>query len=186
MPEPAPTLPSLITESSNTKPDEPSSSESQDAQDDDSITWTASEFIAHAKSLNWYLALGLVGIVAAVIIFLLTGGDKITTGVVVIAFLSLGAYASRKPRELQYSLQDGGLSIGGKYFLYDEFRSFSIVDDGALASIVFSPMKRFGQLLTVYFDPRDGDAIIDLLSDRLPLEDRQHDAVERLMRKIRF
>jgi hypothetical protein len=41
-------------------------------------------------------------------------------------------------------------------------------------------------LLTIYYDPADEDKIVNALSDMLPHEDRQHDMVERLMRRLRF
>jgi len=155
------------------------------AEDDDSITWTASEFIAHTKSTSWYLLLSVAAIVVAAIIFLITR-DKITTVVVLVAALALGVYGARKPRELAYGLHPGGVSIADKFYGYENFRSFAVVDEGGLSSIVFVPMKRFGQLLTIYFDPNDEPAITDMLADRLPLEVREHDMLDRFMKRIRF
>lgn len=150
-----------------------------------SITWTASEFIAHSKSINWYLALAGVALLLAATIYLLTK-DKISSAVVIVAALALAAYGGRQPRQLQYSLNDQGLTIGEKFFPYQVFRSFALMDEDAFASIAFLPLKRFGQLTTIYFDPNDEEAIVTLLSERLPLEPRQHDVVDRFMKRIRF
>jgi hypothetical protein len=150
-----------------------------------SITWTASEFIAHHKSPGWYLILGSSALVVAIIIWLLTR-DTITSIVVIVAAITFGFYGARQPRQLQYSLDGRGLSIGQRHFFYEQFRSFSIMPEGAVSSIVFMPLKRFAMLTTIYYDPADEPKIIDLLIDRLPHEDRQKDMFDRLLWRIRF
>jgi hypothetical protein len=156
----------------------------QDA-DPDQVTWTASEYIEHTKSFNWYLALVVVGVLAAVLLYVLFR-DIITAATPLVAALVLGFYGRRRPRQLQYRLDSQGLTIGPKFFPYSQFRSFAVMEDGAFASIAFLPMKRFGMLTTVYLDPEDEDAIIGLLNQYLPLEPREHDAVDRFMKRIRF
>jgi hypothetical protein len=149
------------------------------------LSWTASEFIAHHKTTNWYVSLAGAAILGAFVVWLLTK-DKISAAVVLFGALFFGIYAGRQPRQLPYNIYAHGLSIGNKYHAYDEFRSFSVVPEGAFSSIVFTPLKRFGQLLTIYYAPEDEDKIIDILEDRLPYEEHKHDMVDNLMRRIRF
>jgi hypothetical protein len=159
--------------------------ENTDSSAPESIKWTASEFIATNKSPIWYLALIVISVTVASLVFLLTK-DKISTGVIILVAITLGFYAGRKPRELEYELYSRGFSIAGKEYSYRLFRSFAILDEDTLPSIVFVPMQRFGSLLTIYFDPKDEDAIVDLLASHLPLEQRQQDMVDRFMKRIRF
>lgn len=149
------------------------------------ISWTASEFVAHNKSPLWYGLLVLISLVVVVGIWLLTH-DFITTIVIALAAAAFGAVAARQPRELAYRLDGSGLTIDQRQFTYGQFRSFAVMREGAFSSIVFMPMKRFAPLTTIYYDPSDEAKIVDLLSDRLPLEDRQHDLVDRFMWRIRF
>ncbi len=149
------------------------------------ISWTASEFVAHDKSASWYAVLAVVVAVLAFGVFLLTK-DKISTAVVLVAGVALGIYGARKPRQLQYALNEQGLTIGDKHYSYDQFRSFVVIDEGAFSSIAFTPLRRFGQLTTIYYDPKDEDAIIALLADRLPMEEKGRDAVDSFMKRIRF
>jgi hypothetical protein len=153
--------------------------------DDKTISWTASEFIAHQKSVGWYVILAAVTIVIAGLIYFLTK-DLISTIVVVVGALTFGIYAARQPRQLDYHLDNQGVTIGSKYHAYDEFRSFAIVPEGAFSSIIFMPLKRFGQLTTIYLAPADEDKIVQLLSNILPVEEHRHDAIDQLMRRIRF
>ncbi|MGH7194316.1 MAG: hypothetical protein ACREJM_12415, partial [Candidatus Saccharimonadales bacterium] len=155
--------------------------------DDDphAITWSASEFVAHDKSFGWYAAL-IAGAVALAGVIYLISRDIVSVAVVIIAALLLGIYGSHKPRQQEYRLDAGGLNIGPKHFGYDEFRSFSVMKEGAFSSILFMPLKRFAVPTTIYYAPQDEDRIVSLLSDYLPLERRTHDAVDWLMHRIRF
>lgn len=151
----------------------------------DSVSWTASEFIAHEKGAPWYLALVFVTAMLTALIYLFTK-DKISSGVVVIAAIIFGTYAARKPRTLEYRLDDTGLHVADKFYDYDQFRSFMVVQEGAFQSITFMPLKRFMPSLTIYCSPEDEQKVTDLLADRLPMENRGHDPLDRFLHRIRF
>lgn len=150
-----------------------------------SITWTASEFIAHQKTPLWYLSLGVAAAVLAVIVWLLTK-DVVSPAVIIIGALLLAIYGARQPRQIQYRLDQKGIHVGSRQYAYQEFRSFSIIPEGAFNSIVLTPLKRFSLLLTIYYAPEDEQKIVALLSERLPMEPRRKDAIDRLMWRIRF
>lgn len=154
-------------------------------QNANAISWTASEYIAHHKSTKWYVMLGLGALFLAAIIWLLTK-DEISAAVVIVGAAFLGVYGARPPRELQYQLSPEALVIGQKSYNLNEFRSFTVDDQQAFANINLMPLKRFGAALTIYFDPADEDAIISILSSRLPMEDHQSDPIDKLMHRIRF
>jgi hypothetical protein len=149
------------------------------------ISWTASEFIAHEKSSQWYLGLAVTAILLAAIIYLLTR-DKITSAIILIGAAFFGITGARQPRQLQYQLDDSGVQVGPRFHPYEEFRSFSVVPEGAFSSIVFMPLKRFATLTTIYYAPEDEEKIVNMLADRLPFEEYRHDVVDRLMRRVRF
>jgi hypothetical protein len=48
------------------------------------------------------------------------------------------------------------------------------------------PLKRFGLPTTIYFAPEDEDRIVDIINQHLPFEPRDRDAIDRLMKRIRF
>lgn len=151
----------------------------------DAITWTASEFVAHAKTTGWYVNLAIAAMLISAVVYLITR-DVISVGVVVAAAILLGVYGSHQPRELEYHLNQHGLTIGHKNYHYDDFRCFSIVPEGAFSSIVFMPLRRFSPPLSIYYAPDDEEKILNVLSVRLPFEEGHRDAVESLMRRIRF
>jgi hypothetical protein len=195
-PQPAPEPPvaqTLPTVNTALPPEQPQdsapdpSTEVPDSAVDDSqsITWTASEFVAHQKTASWYLILIISAIAITILVFLITK-DKISATVVIVAAILMGVYGSHQPRQLEYKISPRGLSIGGKYHTYEEFRSFSVLQEGAFSSINFMPLKRFAIPLTIYYAPEQEEEIISLLSGSLPFEEHRSDAVDTLMRRIRF
>ena len=150
-----------------------------------SLTWTASEFIAHEKSPGWFGLLALGTILLAGVVYFLTR-DKITTGIIIFAAICLGAYSIRKPKVQTYAIDSRGLRIGEKLYSFQGFKSFSIAEEGAIASIVLLPLKRFMPPLTVYVAPDMEDQIIGFLAELLPLEQHRQDAVDGLLKRIRF
>ncbi len=157
----------------------------QSEGDGGTISWTASEFVAHHKSPGWYGLLGLVAVLAAAVVYLVTK-DAVAAAVIIAAAATLSVYASHQPREMQYRLDDFGITIGDKHFGYHEFRSFSVLPEGAFSSIVFMPLRRFAVPTTIYYAPEDEEQILNLLADRLPFEQARRDTVDNLMRRIRF
>jgi hypothetical protein len=156
-----------------------------DTPKDDTIVWTASEFIAHNKSASWYLGLGGAAVIIAVLTFLITGGF-VSAAVVIVSALLLGVYGAHQPRQLEYRLEPQGFSVGDKHFSYDDFRCFAVVSEGAFSSIELTPLKRFAIQVTMHYPPADEERIMALLGERLPLEKGRRDGVDSLMRRIRF
>ena len=152
----------------------------------DTITWTASEFIAHNKTALWYLVLVGITVVLAVIMFLITDGDIVSIVVVAIMAILFGYTASRKPRELPYRIDSKGLTIDKKLYTYASFKSFSLVQESEVESIWLLPLQRFSPGLSIYFAPDEKDKIMNTLSEYLPVEERKLDIVDTLMHKIRF
>lgn len=149
------------------------------------VAWTASEFVAHNKGMEWFGMLALVTVVLVGLVYLLT---KDITSVIIIVLVAIifGIAAVRKPRVLTYTINSNGLTIGQKYYAYAEFKSFSVMQEGAFSSITFLPLKRFMPPISIYYEPKDEDRIIEVLAQFLPMENRQHDIMDRFVNRIRF
>ena len=156
-----------------------------DTQPAGSVSWTASEFISHQKNGQWYLLLAVAGLLVSGIVYALTR-DFISSGMVLFVVVMLGVVAGRQPRTLQYQVDGQGIRIGEKEYPYEAFKSFTVIDEGALNSITLLPMKRFMPAITLYYDPADEEHILGVLDDYLPSEEGQKDIVDRFMGRIRF
>lgn len=149
------------------------------------ISWQASEFIDHQKTPGWFLLLILGAVFGAGLMYLITRSIFSTT-IVVLAVIAFGMSAKQKPRTLTYTIGATSLQVGEKKYQYDDFRTFSILQEGALYSIFLEPIKRFMPPVSIYFDPNDGEKIFDVLASHIPHAERRPDAIDNLMRRIRF
>lgn len=149
------------------------------------ISWTASEYVHHDKTASWYLGLAIGAVLVAALVYLISH-DWVSVGVVIVAALVLGSYGARQPRQLDFQLDNQGIGIGPKRYFYGEFKSFSVIPEGAFSSITFMPLKRFSPPISIYYAPEDEEKILTLLSQYLPFEQPRRDAVDSLMRRIRF
>jgi len=156
-----------------------------DSKDNSAITWEASEYIHHQKSPTWYVVLtGATLILAVILYFILT--DIWSLVVLAIMYVAITVYARKEPRVLRYSVSAEGISIGEKHFTYDQFKSFSIMQETGVPSVSLDPTQRFMSAVTIYFAPEDGDKIVDELAKFLPHEQKESSAIDRAMLKLRF
>jgi hypothetical protein len=150
------------------------------------ISWTASEFVAHPKTIMWYLALAGVTLVVLVLAWFIGSHDIVTEIVVIICAGLFGYMAGRQPRQMQYGLSSNGVQIGIKTYPYQDFRSFAIVDEGAFSSIDFMPLKRFSPMMSIYYHPEQETDIMERLTLHLPFAAHHRTAIDGLMQRIRF
>lgn len=150
-----------------------------------SVSWTASEYVTHHKGASWYMGL-LGGIVVVVGLVYVVTHEALPSLAIGLGGLLFGVFAARKPQVLQYSVDSHGLAIGTKRYPYQLFRSFSVMDEGVIRSILLMPTQRFNLPITVYYDPKDEEAIITVLGAFLPHEERTVSPIDRFMSQIRF
>jgi hypothetical protein len=150
-----------------------------------SVSWSASEYIAHEKSASWYLALFAASTVLVAFVFLFTR-DILASVVIFLACLAIGVYAARKPVTKQYVVDEQGITIDNVLHRYREFRSFSVIEEGAIDSVWLKPLKRFSPVKAIYFSPEDESRIIDVLANFLPHEQKELDVVDRFSKRMRF
>ncbi len=149
------------------------------------LSWEASEYIHHSKSLLWFLGYGVAMLALLAVAYFVTHAWTFVILVVVMA-VAVGVFATRPPRTLHYALTDTGIQIETSAYHYNDFRAFGIINDGPLYSVMLIPTKRFMPAVSMYFAEEDGEKIVDILGSRLPMEELHLDVVDRLVRKLRF
>lgn len=173
----------FVTEEAPAKSGKPA--ETAEAKSAKPVVWKEAEFVAHKKTFGWYALLGLAAIVVATGVYFYNH-DLVSVVVIIVAAVFLGLVANRQPRTLEYQVDDTGIKIGEKVYSYDNFRSFSIVDEGKVSGLVFQPLKRFMPLISVYYSPKDEKAIMEILGKHLPVDNRRTDAIDSLIRRIHY
>jgi hypothetical protein len=166
-------------------PDEPES-ESEEIVDDpaDFLTWEASEYVHHEKGMAWYVILAVFMAVLLIVAFIFK--LWLSIGVFVAMGAAIAVYAHKPPRVLAYQLDTTGITIDGKLYPYESFRSFGVLSDVEWHAMDLEPAQRFMPRLTVLFGDDDFDDIVAHPERHLPRADRDPDLIERLTRYLRF
>lgn len=149
------------------------------------VSWTASEYVAHDKNAGWYVLVMLAAAAVAGIVYLVTR-DLVSPVVVMILGGAFAVFGARQPQVLEYAISNTGVHIGQKQYPYGLFRTFSIIEEDATRSILLMPLQRFNLPISVYYDPADEQQIVEALAAHLPHEDRAVGPIDNFMRKIRF
>ncbi len=160
---------------------------SQQLEDDsqfEPVNWEASESIHHERDGMWFI--GLIIVVTLLIGISVWLQQWTFTALIVIMAIALIVYTRRPPRTLRYSLSGNGLHIDQQFHGFNEFRSFGILQEGELFSVMLMPTKRFGQALTIYFSEGEGEKIVDILGAYLPMEDLHSDLMDGLLKRLRL
>lgn len=147
------------------------------------IQWQAPEYVQERRSPWWFIIFWVVTIVMmAVAIFVM---QSISFAILVPAMAAaLMIYSHRPPRMLNYVLSSKGVYINEKLHPMGEFRSFGVLEDESIPSLMLIPTKRFRPGLTLHFPQEYGEAIVDVLGSRLPMKELKLDLFDQLIRKL--
>lgn len=150
-----------------------------------SVEWSASEFISHEKGFGWYAVLILGAVLVGGVLYFATR-DVVSVAVVIIMAIILAIASARKPKTINYKVDESGLTAGNKFYPYKAYKSFAMPEDGPFAIVVLVPLKRLEFPISAYLAPDSQQKVVETLSNHLPLERGELDAVEQLMRQLRF
>lgn len=149
------------------------------------VRWQAHEYIHHEKGFGWFFLFALV--VLALIALAVFVMQSLSFAILVpVMAAALIVYTHRPPRIIDYTLSKQGLHVNDRLYAFGEFKSFGIIHDDGEYSIMLVPTKRFRPGVTVYFPEEAGEAIVDMLGARLPMQDLHLDMIDRLIRKLRI
>ena len=148
------------------------------------ITWEAEEYIVRDHNTWWYIGLFIVGAALGVLAVFLEAWTFLA--IIILSIITILISTFRPPRKIKYSLDKESLSEGGRLHKYEEFRAFGILKEESHFSAILIPKKRFGLSVKVYFPEGSGEAIVDALGARLPMEEVKLDLLDKLVNFLRI
>ncbi|MEP6710456.1 MAG: hypothetical protein ABJA64_01940 [Candidatus Saccharibacteria bacterium] len=163
---------------------EPEENATQPVPSTEPVQWQAAEYLQQKKNPMWFVVFGLIVVILiAGAIFLQAWTFVVLIPVMAVA---LFLYAHRPPQQIDYVLSEKGLYINHVLHPFAEFKGFGVIHDGHEYSVVLIPVRRFRPGVTIYFPEASGEAIVDLLGVRLPMQELHLDAVDRVVRALRI
>lgn len=160
--------------------------EMQSVDPDAVVEWQAQEYITTDKNPVWYAGLGIfvVGSIALDVLLLQTF-FTVSLLAIVIAVVLVVMHV-RPARMIHYKLDSEGLYVDEQLYPLVDYKSFGVLHDGKENTVHLIPVKRFKPSLQVYFPVESGEAIVDSLSARLPMEELHLDFVDRIVHLFRL
>lgn len=154
------------------------------AKSSQSVSWQAEEYIVRDRNTWWYIGLFLVGGGLCVLAIFL--GWWTFLALVILSVIAILISALRPPRKIQYSLNKDGLTEGGTLHRFEDYKAFGILKEDSHFSAVLIPKKRFGLSTKVYFPSSDGEVIVDILGNHLPMEEIKLDFLDKIVNFLRI
>ncbi|MCQ2050404.1 MAG: hypothetical protein MJZ22_05335 [Candidatus Saccharibacteria bacterium] len=148
------------------------------------VSWEAEEYIVHKHDVVWYICLFLVGAGLSALAVFLTQWTFLA--LIVVSIVAILTSNLRPPRKISYKLDKTGLSENNNLHKYEEFRAFGILKEEGHYSAILIPKKRFGTSIKVYFPEVNGEAIVDMLGARLPMEPVKLDIIDKIVNFLRI
>lgn len=148
------------------------------------ISWQAEEYVVREHNAGWYF--GLIIITASLIALSVWLKWWTFLVLVVLSVVTILISNLRPPRKIQYSLDNDGLKEGDRLHKFEDFKAFGILKEGNNFSAILIPKKRFGLSVKVYFPGDSGEAIVDALGARLPMEQVKLDFLDKIVNFLRI
>ena len=148
------------------------------------ITWQAEEYIVREHNIGWYIGLFVVGVGLVILSVFLKWWTFLV--LVVLCIITILTSNLRPPRKIQYTLDNEGLKEGAKTYKFEDYKAFGVMKESNHYSAVLIPKKRFGLTVKVYFPGDSGEAIVDALGSRLPMEEVKLDLLDRIVIFLRI
>jgi hypothetical protein len=166
----------------------PPDDEGEDYDDEDSeapVTWVAHEYIHREKGAMWFTLFAVVVVILLGVSIFLMNSWSFAALLAVIAVVVV-VYSRRPPRELNYMIDDEGLTIDSTLHKFSSFKSFGVIHDGDQFSVMLIPTQRFQPAISVYFPEEAGEDIVDMLGGQLPMKELHLDIIDRITRLLRL
>ena len=148
------------------------------------ISWEAEEYIVREHNTLWYIGLFVVGAALGILAVVVDAYTFLI--LVILSIIAILISSLRPPRKIKYTLNKEGLSEGEKLHKYEDYKDFGILKEGSHFSAVLIPKKRFGLSVKVYFPEGSGEAIVDNLGARLPMEEVKLDILDKVVNFLRI
>ena len=148
------------------------------------VSWQAEEYIVHDHDTWWYIGLFTIGIILSALSVWQSWWTFLI--LIILSIIAILTSNLRPPRKINYILNNDGLIEINKLHKYSDFKAFGILKENSHFSAVLIPKKRFALSIKVYFPEGSGEAIVDALGNRLPMQEVKPDFLDKIVNFLRI
>ena len=133
----------------------------------DVLEWEAPEYERSEKTSDWFWAVGIISISAAVTAIILN--NVLFAIVILVGTFALTIHAVKHPPLLHIAISNRGIAINDIFYLYDTLDSFWVEENFHPQKVLIKSKKLFMTYIILPIPADlDGDAIRDELEKYLP------------------
>ena len=158
---------------------------------EEKLNWSALEYEEKERQVDWFWALGVVVVASslAAIIF----GNYFFAILLIVGGLLMGFFAIKKPDMVFYELNEKGLKIRDRIYLYEKIKAFwvqkPLSDDGkVMPPALFIKSQRL--LVPVFSVPIEETSVVKIhnlmLAHDVPEEEMKEHPSEKIMEALGF
>ena len=136
------------------------------------IRWRDYEYTYHPKTVDWFWGLGLISIVIAGISIYF--GNLLFGLLVLIGAVSVGLFAIREPKEIDYVLSEKSVNIGETVYRYLDLESFFVDEQRDNNKLILLMKKFFVPYIVITIKNHSADEVRDFMLKKL-LEAEHHE-----------
>ena len=148
------------------------------------INWEASEYTYKKKTVDWYVALGIIAISISTASFIL--GNTLFAVLVIIGTGTLVMYSARKPSSIHVELNSRGVLIDDLIHPYNTLESFWVEEYGKEPKIIIQSKKMFMPYIMIPIGNADPKEIREFLYEHLDEEEHVEPLTHKLMDYLGF
>jgi len=139
------------------------------------ISWESHEYEYVEKNSDWFWALGIISVSIAITTIAL--GNILFAVLIIVGASTLAIVAAKKPDKLYYEVNQRGVVIDKKLFLYNSLDSFWVEDQTVNPKLFLKSKKLIMPQIVITLSPEvDIDLLRDYLLDRVD-EEEQHESL---------
>lgn len=130
------------------------------------ISWVAPQIINAPRANSWYWIVSIVALVLAVVFFFM----KNYLGIVVVVITPIVFYlmSQGKNPEIKYKIDQLGVMVGEKTYLYNNLKSYWIIDSYPYAVLYIETTKKLLPPLTIHLVNIDAEKVDNFIGQYLP------------------
>jgi len=148
------------------------------------IKWHGYEYEYEEKTTDWYFAVGVIAVAIAVTSVIL---DNVLFAIfILIGAFSLALHSAKKPNVMEFSVNQKGLLVGNKLYLYSDLDSFCINNDGPFINLLIKSKKIVMPYIIVPVDGERAEEIKNFLKNFLAEEELHEPLSHRVLEYLGF
>jgi len=149
------------------------------------IEWESDNFETHRRGWSWYLI--AVAILLLVLIYTIYSGRWLLAGVVVMVGVVLFLSGRMSPEKVSCRIDDQGITIGNRTYLYDQIKTFWISKTAGTAKLNMISTQRFMPVISLLIKAGSEEMIRSAFGGRVPeSKNQQEDVIDRINRFLRI